>query len=129
MEQEFAAFVDGRFTDFQRLGYLLTGDWRVAEKLVYAAFAKVRRSAGWERAAQVALVRASLRWWRPPYVGDELLQSLSRRTRAMVVLRYYAELPDGDIAEIMGCSVAAVRTRFSRVPTGRTSRRPFHRLG
>jgi hypothetical protein len=30
-DREFAEFVDGRFSALQRFGYLLTGEWHLAE--------------------------------------------------------------------------------------------------
>jgi len=48
---------------------------------------------------------------------DELwdaLQRLDERRRTAVVLRYYADLPDDDIAGILGCRRATVRTLIHR---------------
>ena len=45
---------------------------------------------------------------------DQLLRSLPRQQRAAVVLRYYLDVPDGQIAEELGCSEGAVRTYISR---------------
>lgn len=38
------------------------------------------------------------------------LAKLPARQRAVVVLRYYEELPDGQIAEVLGCAPATVRS-------------------
>jgi RNA polymerase sigma-70 factor (sigma-E family) len=38
-----------------------------------------------------------------------LLRQLPRAQRAVVVLRYYEDLPDSDIADLLGCSPATVR--------------------
>ncbi len=38
------------------------------------------------------------------------LAKLPGRQRAVVVLRYYEELPDGQIAEVLGCAPATVRS-------------------
>ena len=38
-----------------------------------------------------------------------LLHRLPRRQRAVVVLRYYEDLPDAAIAELLGCAPATVR--------------------
>ena len=48
---------------------------------------------------------------------DELLGELAklpRRQRAVLVLRYYEELPDAAIAEILGCAPGTVRSTASR---------------
>ena len=46
-DHEFAEFVDGRFTALQRFGYLLTGEWHLAEDLVQTALAKLYLS--WDK--------------------------------------------------------------------------------
>jgi RNA polymerase sigma factor (sigma-70 family) len=38
-----------------------------------------------------------------------LLRRLPKKQRAVVVLRYYEDLPDSDIAELLGCSPSTVR--------------------
>ncbi len=42
------------------------------------------------------------------------LSGLPRRQRATLVLRYYEDLPDAEIAEILGCAVGTVRSCISR---------------
>jgi RNA polymerase sigma-70 factor (sigma-E family) len=42
------------------------------------------------------------------------LQQLPRQQRAVLVLRYYADLPDTEIAEVLGCAVGTVRAHASR---------------
>ena len=42
------------------------------------------------------------------------LRQLSPRQRAVVVLRYYEDLTEGDTAAILGCSVGAVKSHASR---------------
>lgn len=42
------------------------------------------------------------------------LRRLGRRERAAVVLRYYADRPDEEIAEILGCTRATVRSLVYR---------------
>jgi RNA polymerase sigma-70 factor (sigma-E family) len=43
-----------------------------------------------------------------------LLATLPRRQRAVLVLRYYEDLADPEIAEALGCSPATVRSQASR---------------
>ena len=45
------------------------------------------------------------------------LAGLPRRQRATLVLRYYEDLPDAEIAEILGCAVGTVRSCISRALT------------
>jgi RNA polymerase sigma-70 factor (sigma-E family) len=42
------------------------------------------------------------------------LAQLPPRQRAAVVLRYYEDLPDADIADVLGCAVGTVRSQISR---------------
>ena len=43
-----------------------------------------------------------------------LLARLPRRQRAVLVLRYYADMSNEQVAKAMGCSVGAVRSNASR---------------
>lgn len=80
------------------------------------------------------LSRRRLRWWseapaaelpdRPAPAGtrqvddrDALrraLAALSARQRAVVYLRYAEDMPERDVADLLGCSVGAVKTHASR---------------
>jgi RNA polymerase sigma factor (sigma-70 family) len=42
------------------------------------------------------------------------LATLPRQQRGAVVLRFYLELSDGEIADLLGCSPATVRSHVSR---------------
>ncbi|MBM0276441.1 SigE family RNA polymerase sigma factor [Micromonospora tarensis] len=42
------------------------------------------------------------------------LSRLPRRQRAVLVLRYYEDLPDAEIADVLGCAVGTVRSSISR---------------
>ncbi|SCE79109.1 SigE family RNA polymerase sigma factor [Micromonospora chokoriensis] len=42
------------------------------------------------------------------------LSRLPRRQRAALVLRYYEDLPDAEIADVLGCAVGTVRSSISR---------------
>ncbi|WP_061298581.1 SigE family RNA polymerase sigma factor [Herbidospora cretacea] len=44
----------------------------------------------------------------------EALATLTRRQRAMLVLRFYEDLPEEEIARLMGCSVGTVRSTTHR---------------
>lgn len=43
-----------------------------------------------------------------------MLARLPRQQRAALVLRYYEDLPDAEIAEVLGCAVGTVRSSISR---------------
>lgn len=49
----------------------------------------------------------------PDEMWDALAQ-LDPRRRAAVVLRFYEDLPDGEIAVLLGCRPATVRTLIHR---------------
>jgi RNA polymerase sigma-70 factor (sigma-E family) len=44
----------------------------------------------------------------------QLLTGLPERQRAALVLRYFHDLPDAEIADVIGCRVATVRSLISR---------------
>ncbi|WP_329481332.1 SigE family RNA polymerase sigma factor [Kribbella sp. NBC_01510] len=145
-DHEFAEFVDGRFTALQRFGYLLTGEWHLAEDLVQTSLTKVwfhrnslRSSNALESYTRTVMVNTSTQWWRRKWRGetpteqlpephareqygavddrDLLLRALAelpRRTRATLVLRYFEDLPEAEIAQIMGCSIGTVKSTVSR---------------
>ncbi|MFJ2238419.1 SigE family RNA polymerase sigma factor [Streptomyces sp. NPDC087859] len=85
--------------------------------------------------ARAAARSARRRWWGehpvdqlpdPPGAGDEtaavdertrleaMLALLSARQRAAVVLRYYQDLPERDVAEVLGCPVGTARSLTAR---------------
>jgi RNA polymerase sigma-70 factor (sigma-E family) len=135
-EDGFVALYRARYEPMVRLAYLMVGDRAVAEELVQDAFVSVHRS--WDRATQpsaylrTAVVNQCRSWGRrrtlevlrrpaPPdpavLVADELwdvLAGLPPRQRAAIVLRFYEDLPDEEIATLLGCRVPTVRTAIFR---------------
>jgi RNA polymerase sigma-70 factor (sigma-E family) len=131
-------FVDtyrSRWVPMVRLARLLTAGDPAAEELVQDAFLRVR--ARWDAIENpAAYVRAAVvngcrnhqrrrkieRRQTPAHnVADgarfELraaLESLPVRQRTAVVLRYYEDLPEAEIAELLDCSVAAVKSLLHR---------------
>lgn len=132
----FVELYRSRYDAMVRLAYLMTGNRAVAEDLVQDAFVSVHRS--WARATnppaylRVAVVNACRSWgWRralelvrkppspeqPMLVADEMwdvLLTLPPRQRAAIVLRFYEDLPDEEIAALLGCKVPTVRTAVFR---------------
>ena len=45
---------------------------------------------------------------------DGVLRLLTKRQRAVIVLRYYEDLPESEVAEILGCSVGTIRSQAHR---------------
>ena len=122
-----------------RLAYLVTGDRDAAEEVVQEAFVSTMRA--WQTVREPgpyvrrAVVNASRSWLRrrslerrhaespadstgpAPSAPDELwdvLARLNERQRAAIVLRYYEGLPDAEIATMLGCREATVRTTIHR---------------
>lgn len=139
MEQRDDVFVELyrlRYEPMVRLAYLMVGSRAIAEELVQDAFVSVHRS--WARAThpqaylRTSVVNACRSWGRrrslelhraPPkpepslMVADELwdvMLTLPPRQRAAIVLRFYEDLPDEEIARLLGCKVATVRTAVFR---------------
>ena len=119
-----------------RLAVLVGADRSVAEELVQDAIVAVHRT--WEGVRDPlpylrrAVVNRTRSWGRrqtlerdrrprpadPASLGaDELWDALSRlpeRQREAIVCRFYLDLPDADIAEVLDCRVPTVRTAIHR---------------
>jgi RNA polymerase sigma factor (sigma-70 family) len=126
----------GRYGKLVRLAYLLTGHTAVAEEIVQDAFVATHR-AGDQLCDPYPYVRRAVvnrcRSWgrrytverahrpRPPdpaeLAADEMwdvLATLTDRQRTAIVLRFYGDMPDDRIAEILGCRQATVRSAIHR---------------
>ncbi len=104
--------------------------WRVARsdspdayvrKILTNQFIESRRSSWWRRVLLRAdpdpVVASSTDHAAETAERDRvwaLLAGLPRGQRAALVLRYYEDLPDREIAEILGCAVGTVRSSISR---------------
>jgi RNA polymerase sigma-70 factor (sigma-E family) len=133
-EAAFAEFVRGRWSTFVRLGYGLTGDQRLAENLARAALAKayaswprVTRTGGPDVYVRRTILSASnggFRWRRartPETRGPDdrpaLMTALLRLPagqRSVVLLRYWMDMTEAEVAEALGCSVGSVKSQASR---------------
>jgi len=121
----------------RRVAYLMTGQRAVAEEIVHDAFLRVHgrwesidTPAAYLRRTVVNLcltwrARSELARERTPVVRDRidppeldetwaLLDRLPRDQRVALVLRYYEDLADGEIARVMGCRPGTVRSRIHR---------------
>ncbi|MFD0899065.1 SigE family RNA polymerase sigma factor [Actinomadura sediminis] len=139
--ESFAAFVAARSGSLIRTAYVLAGDQHAAEDLLQSALAKTAARWGRVRDNPEGYVRRAMyneqvnRWRRrrresvvarPPELPstgpdvdlrvtlERALLALPPRKRAVLVLRYYEDLPEREIAEIMGCSVGTVRSQAHR---------------
>jgi RNA polymerase sigma factor (sigma-70 family) len=129
----FASEHDG----LRRLARLLIGSDVVAEDLVQEAFLRLQASptcpdnpGGYLRTVLVNLcrdhTRRHARAWKgalavhlveaPPEVDDTwaAVCRLPVRQRAAVVLRYYQDLPEAEIAKLLGCRPGTVKSSLSR---------------
>lgn len=134
---DFASLYRQRYEAMVRLAYLLTGSNAVAEELVQDAFVKVHRN--WDRAQapaaylRVAVVNACRSYHRrrylerdrrphaPDAVGEfapdemwDALSGLRPRQRAALVLKFYEDLSEAEIADALGCRPGTVKSLISR---------------
>jgi RNA polymerase sigma-70 factor (sigma-E family) len=107
---------------------------------VHQRWDRIERAEGAEFYVRTALVRQNISWWRrrsarseqpvaevPETAADgteqslaardemwNLLATLPRKQRAVLVLRFYEDLPDDRIAALLGCTAVTVRVQASR---------------
>lgn len=127
---------EARYAALVRLAYLLTGSAAIAEEVVQEAFISTHRT--WERVREpaaylrTAVVNGVRSWGRRAQLEqvrrptgtahahqepDELwdaLATLPHRQRTAIVLRFYEDVPDDEIARLLGCRPATVRTAVHR---------------
>lgn len=58
----------------------------------------------------------------------QLIAGLPRQQRAALALRYYENLPDEQIAQLLGCRITTVRSHISRALAALRSAMPAERL-
>jgi len=133
----FADLYRDAHADMVRLAYLLTGSPEVAQDVVQDAFVSVHRS--WSRVREPrpylrrAVVNACTSHHRRAFRergateshaqasvslgADELfdvLEALPARQRAAIVLRYWDDLDEREIAEVLGCRPGTVGSLLHR---------------
>jgi RNA polymerase sigma-70 factor (sigma-E family) len=138
----FEEFVAARRPALLRTAYLLTGSHADAEDLVQTAL--IKSVPHWKRIAdrpepyvRQVLARESISRWRrrrwretsvdavpegvvaePDMAGRVALRAalgaLPPRQRAVIVLRYYEDLTEAAVAELMGVSVGTVKSQTSK---------------
>jgi DNA-directed RNA polymerase specialized sigma24 family protein len=125
-----AALYELYYPALVRLAALLVPDLVTAEDIVQDAFATAH--GGWHVLPDSDAALAYLRWSvvhrsrsaplltsaegtdEPGSAVVSALRTLSARQREVVVLRYFADLPEAEIASATGMSVAAVRKHAAR---------------
>ncbi len=138
--QEFIEIYEAKFLKMVRLAFLLTGSEEIAEDLVQDSFARMylhwRTVKNPEPYIRRSVVNACSsyhrRSWRDrtrldghepsapsvdPRESSSLSVSLGKlpsRQRSAIVLRYYADLSDGEIASVLGCRIGTVSSLIYR---------------
>ncbi len=142
-ESRFADFVAERADALLRYGYVLSGDPHDAADLtqealvrLHRAWSRVRRKHDPENYTRMIMARLHIGTWRlrrrerltwdlpervhldvPPSDVEQglwrALEGLPRKQRAVLVLRYYEQLTDVEIADVLGISRGTVRSHAS----------------
>jgi DNA-directed RNA polymerase specialized sigma24 family protein len=126
-EDDFRTFVAGRSAALLWFAHVLTGDRTDAEDVVQAALA--RTAAAWHRLRRTdnpegyvrrAIVTTHLnavrrRPWRERPAAD-LPEPAAPRSAEQELdeLRYYEDLSEADIAEVLGCSRGTVKSQAAK---------------
>ncbi|MFI7446401.1 SigE family RNA polymerase sigma factor [Nonomuraea sp. NPDC049714] len=135
----FQDFVIARSDRLLRTAYLLTHDWAIAEDLLQESLAKAWFA--WpgvdepESYVRRVLVTTYTSWWRrrwrrelpsdslpdTPSVDalpdDELWDAVGRlpaKQRAVIVLRFYEDLPVAEVARLVGCGTGTVKSQTAK---------------
>jgi len=145
-DDDFVAFVSGRWTALYRLAYLLAASGPNGEDLLqtslektYMNWSRVRQMESPEAYVRKVMVNALISHrrrpaWRREVLRDQpperqvdspeqeavehtwlwpLVCALPERQRAVIVLRYYEDLAESEIAEALGCAVGTVKSQAS----------------
>lgn len=137
----FREFVLARQQALMRTAYLLTGDAHLAEDLLQSVLAnvirqwpKLDRTGNPEAYTRKALVNQYISWKRrarpelpsahPPEEGvshddatlnrimlARALAELTRKQRAVIVLRFWEDMTEAQTAEALGCTVGTVKSQ------------------
>lgn len=143
-DASFAVFVEEAWRRHLRVATLLSGDRHRGEDLLqdclvklYPRWGTVSRGSDAHAYLRRMLANGNVSRWRRtrretlteqlPERADphaeivephgqlrRALMGLSRQQRAVVVLRYYADLTERQVAETLGCSLGTVKTQNSR---------------
>jgi RNA polymerase sigma-70 factor (sigma-E family) len=143
-DDQFREFVRARWQALLRTAYLLTGDHGKAEDLLQTALVRTHRywsriQDNPEAYVRKVLVNANNSWWRRRRIAEHIthavpdrpaadahtsyetheelwaaVRRLPPRMRAVLVLRYFEDLPEAEVARVLDCSVGTVKSQTSR---------------
>jgi RNA polymerase sigma-70 factor (sigma-E family) len=143
-EDDVASFVAARWQGLVRFGFMLTGDRAAGEDLVQEALLRCLPSwgrldpPGVESYVRKVMSRLAWRGRRHPLrmssspgqaepvtadIADasseqsdlrRALKGLPRQQRVVLVLRYWQDLSEAEIADLLGCRQGTVKSRASR---------------
>jgi RNA polymerase sigma-70 factor (sigma-E family) len=141
---DYVAFVEANWDRYLRLARLLSGDRDRGEELLqdslvrlYVRWRRAAISGDIHAYLRRILVNSNITWWRrrrweqlvdtapdhaDPAATDHeshedvrrALQRLPRRQRAVVVLRYFEDLTERQVAAVLGCTVGTVKSQNSK---------------
>jgi RNA polymerase sigma-70 factor (sigma-E family) len=144
IDESFTTFVDGARRDLVRFGFLLVGDQHRAEDLVQVALLKVfvrwRRVDDPAAYTRTVMIREASRWRRRRWTGERpdiaagaesgtadpseaidaaeavrhALLLLPVDQRAVLVLRYFEQRSEAEIASLLGIAPGTVKSRAAR---------------
>jgi RNA polymerase sigma-70 factor (sigma-E family) len=157
---DYVAFVEANWDRYLRLARLLTGDRDRGEELLqdslvrlYVRWRRAAISGDVHAYLRRILVNSNINWWRrrrweqlvdtapdraDPAATDReshedvrrALQRLPRRQCAVVVLRYFEDLTEREVAAVLGCTVGTVKSQNSKALSklrALLAERPDHR--
>jgi RNA polymerase sigma-70 factor (sigma-E family) len=142
-DAEFRQFVEARYSDLLGLAYALTGSAHEAEDLVQGSLVRVMRrwtrvDDPMAYMRRTMINQRATRWRRfgrrevstanPPdgvaadpsdrvaerHAMLSALRALPPRMRAVVALRYVADLPEAEVAATLGCSIGTVKSQTAK---------------
>jgi RNA polymerase sigma-70 factor (sigma-E family) len=141
--EEFTEFAAGAAPRLRRTAFLLCGDWHMAEDLTQTTLARMfvswrrisRQDAVYAYASRTLVNsylsdrrrrgREVLTGWVPETAAEpqgcelrmmvlDALATLPPKTRAVVVMRYWADLSVEQVADLLGCSTGNVKSQSAR---------------